>query len=113
VNGFDAWILLLAAFAATVVWRIAGAVLAGRVSVDSRVFEWAGCVSYALVAGLMFRAIFLTEGPLASVPMTDRAIAVAAGLCVFMLTGRSVPKAVTVGTLLFALIASWRSGLFG
>jgi branched-subunit amino acid transport protein len=113
MSDIDAWILLLAAFVATASWRIAGALLAGRVKVDSAIFEWAGCVSYALVAGLMFRAIFLTEGPLATVPITDRAIAVAAGLAIFLLTGRSVPKAVSVGTLVFALIASWRSGLFG
>ena len=107
------WIMLLAAFGATFVWRFAGAVLAGRVQVDSALFEWAGCVSYALVAGLMVRAIFFTEGPLGTVPMTDRIIAVGVGVVVFLLTRRSVPKSVSVGTALFAALAFWRSGFFG
>jgi branched-subunit amino acid transport protein len=113
MSDLQIWIMLLAAFGATVSWRIAGALLAGRIRVDSQVFEWAGCISYALVAGLMVRAIFFTQGPLADVPMTDRAIAVAIGIAVFLLTGRSVPKAVIVGVSVFAVIAFWRSSLFG
>ncbi|MEQ8709485.1 MAG: AzlD domain-containing protein [Rhodospirillales bacterium] len=107
------WVMLLAAFGATFVWRAAGAVLAGRIRVDSALFEWAGCVSYALVAGLMIRAIFFTEGPLGSVPVADRIIAVGVGFAVFLLTRRSVPKSVSVGTALFAALAFWRSGFFG
>ena len=111
MSDLTVWSMLLAAFGATFVWRGAGAVLAGRMRVGSALFEWAGCISYALVAGLMVQAIFFTSGPLNTVPMTDRTVEVGAGIAGFLLTRRSVPRAGCVGTLLFAALAFWRSGV--
>lgn len=95
------WGLLAIGFAASLFWRALGAVLAGRIEVDTPLFDWCVCVTQAIVGGLMMRAIFLPSTGLAAVPLSDRALACAlAGVVFVVARGRVMPGVVTgVGVL--------------
>ena len=105
-----AWGLLLIAFVITYAWRAVGAAIAGRMDVDMPLFDWFGCVTYALVGGLMVRAIFLAPTALADVPLSDRIFAVVVGIGVFVARGRSVIAGVVAAVCVFAALALWRAG---
>ena len=104
------WTLLAVAFAATYGWRALGVVVARRIDTHMAIFEWFGCVTYALVGGLMVKAIFFATSNLAAVPLADRAIAFAAGVAVFIASKRSVGAGFTAGIVVFAILALWRGG---
>lgn len=95
------WGLLVIGVAASLFWRVVGAVLAGRIEVDTPLFDWCVCVTQAIVGGLMVRAILLPSTGLDAVLLSDRAFACALGVLVFVLTrGRVMPGVLTgVGTL--------------
>lgn len=105
-----AWGLLAVAFAATYSWRALGVVVARRIDTSMWIFEWFGCVTYALVGGLMFKAIFFASPGLAIAPLTDRGIAFAVGIVVFCITKRSVTAGFSTGALMFAALALLRQG---
>lgn len=102
------WGLLVIGFAASLFWRALGAVLAGRIEVDTPLFDWCVCVTQALVGGLMVRAILLPSTALAQVPLTDRACAALLGIGVFLLARWRVMPGVAVGTAALALFVYWR-----
>lgn len=105
-----AWSLLAVAFVATYGWRALGVLVARRIDTGMAIFEWFGCVTYALVGGLMFKAIFFASSGLAAVPLTDRGLAFAAGVAVFIFSKRSVGAGFATGIAVFAGIALWRGG---
>ena len=114
----DAWLAgwggVAAAGLATYVWRALGVMLARRIDPDSAVFEWIGCVSYAMLAGLIARMLVMPAGALAETPLTDRLVATAAAFALFYLAGRSLLIATFGGVGLFALLMVARQGgLFG
>lgn len=99
---FDSpWGLLAIGFAASLFWRALGAVLAGRIEVDTPLFDWCVCVTQAIVGGLMVRAIMLPSTGLVAVPLSDRALACALAVIVFVLArGRVMPGVIAgVGVL--------------
>lgn len=102
------WTLLAIAFAASFFWRAVGAVLAGRIEVDTPLFDWCVCVTQALVAGLMVRAILLPSTALAQVPLTDRVTAGVVGVGVFLLMRWRVMPGVAAGTGVLAALILWR-----
>ena len=104
------WSLLAVAFAATYSWRALGVLMARRIDTHMAIFEWFGCVTYALVGGLMVKAIFFSSGALAAVPLTDRGLAFAAGVAVFLATKRSVVAGFVTGIMVFAGLAVVRGG---
>ncbi len=106
----SAWGLLVVAFAAAYVPRGLGAAIAGRIDPEMAIFDWFGCVAYALVGGLMVRVIFFAPNPLAAVSLGDRAIAVGVGIVVFLLRGRSPIAGTMAGIVVFAGLALWRTG---
>jgi len=106
----SAWGLLLIAFLVTYAWRAMGAAIAGRMDVDMPLFDWFGCVTYALVGGLMVRAIFLAPTAMADVPLPDRLFAVVIGIGVFIARDRAVIPGVLAAVGTFAALAVWRAG---
>lgn len=102
------WGLLAIAFASSFFWRALGAVLAGRIEVDTPLFDWCVCVTQALVGGLMVRAILLPSTALARVPLTDRITASVIGIAVFLLLRWRVMPGVVAGTLTLAALILWR-----
>ena len=49
------WIAVLIGGFGTFMWRALGVAVETRVQEDSPLFNWIGCVAYAMVAGLMAR----------------------------------------------------------
>ena len=81
----DPWIIvvLIAGAAATYVWRALGVALSGRIDPTGPVFEWVGCVAYALLAALIARMIVMPVGPLEATDLGSRLISAAIALVAF------------------------------
>ncbi len=103
--------VILTGAAVTYFWRALGVALSGRVSTDSRVFEWIACVAYALLAALVARMIVFPIGPLAETYLGDRLGAAIGALAIFFLTRNNLLAGVSVGTA--ALVAlTWGRTIF-
>ena len=99
-------LLVLGCGIATYAWRGLGLLVAGRVSVDSAFFAWAGCVAYALIAGLAVRIILLPTGTLAGTPLPERLIACAIALVAYFALRRNLFVGIAAGFVaLVALIS--------
>ena len=104
--------VILAGAAATYVWRGLGIALSGRIDPGGRVFEWAACTAYALVAALVARMILMPTGPLAETPLADRLGAAALAFAIFFLAKRNLLVGVGVGVGALTLVTWGRAGLF-
>lgn len=80
--------------------------VSGRVRIDSEFFAWAGCVAYALIAGLAARILLLPTGTLAATPLPERLIACAIALIVYFVFRRNLLAGIAAGFVtLIALVA--------
>lgn len=93
---------------ATYASRAAGTFLSGKITTDSAVIDWITCVTYALLAGMVARMIWMPVGALNELPDWMRFAAAGTGLAVFWLTRRSVGYGVLAGSLVLAGL-SWSS----
>lgn len=97
--------LILCGFA-TYACRALGVFLSSRVSQSSAVFQWVSCVTYAMIAGLTSRMIFLPSGVLANVPVWVRLLI--CGVAIFtMHFGRrnGMVLSLTIGVMLICAYA--------
>lgn len=85
-----ALILTLISLGAHEPWRWVGMFLGRNIDVDSEIFRWVRAVSTALVAALVMRLLVFPAGALQGVHVVVRAIAMVAGLAVFILAGRRI-----------------------
>jgi branched-subunit amino acid transport protein len=97
------FVVMIIGAAVTYGWRALGVALSGRVSIESRIFEWIACVAYALLAALIARMIIFPIGPLAETHLADRAGAAIGALAIFFLTRNNLLAGVSVGAA--ALVA--------
>ena len=104
-QGMWEWLALIAASIGTYVCRSLGVMLSGRVSQESEFFRWLSAVTYAMVAALTIRLIFLPVGMLSTVPLYLRLIicAIAVGVMLINPSRRLVP-ALLIGTLLMVAV---------
>ncbi len=100
---------LIAASAATYVWRGAGAALASRIGVGGAAFAWFSCVAYAMLAALIARIILVPGGALSAAPFADRVGATLFGLVLFFAFRRHVFVGTLAGVVAFVLIAYARA----
>lgn len=107
----ELWMLVLASAAATYAWRGLGVILAGRIAVESELFNWIACVAYAMVAGLVMRIIIMPTGLLAQSQLSDRMIACALALAAFYLCRRNLFVGVITGVIVI-IVAGHVRGLF-
>ena len=104
-QGWGAWLALLAASLGTYLCRAVGVMLSGRVSQDSEFFRWLSAVTYAMVAALTIRLIFLPIGLLATVPLYLRILVCILALGVMLANpNRRLVPALLTGTLLMVTI---------
>ena len=61
-------------------------------------------MTYALLAGVISRMIFLPFGDLSNTPLTDRMVAVAIALVTFFVGRRNVLVGVSAGTAAFIVL---------
>ena len=94
----------LAGFVVSEPWRWAGAILGRTIDPGSEIFAWVRAVSTAIIAALCARLIIFPSGALADVGLTLRLVALAAGVGVYLLSGRmGIGIAVALGALLAAM----------
>jgi branched-subunit amino acid transport protein len=100
-------LLVLACAIATYLWRGLGLLVSGRVRMDSAFFVWAGCVAYALIAGLAVRIILFPAGTLAATPLSARLVACAIALAAYFASRKNLFVGIVAGFVaLVALIAT-------
>lgn len=103
MSGSDIWVqlgfLLIAGYLATDIWRLAGVFAAAKVDETGEIFIWVRAVATALVAALIARILFFPLGALGDVVPLVRYGAVAVGVIVYYLSGRSIAWGVLCGEL--------------
>jgi branched-subunit amino acid transport protein len=103
-------LLVLGCALTTYLWRGLGMLVSGRVRMDSEFFIWAGCVAYALIAGLAVRILLLPTGTLAATPLPDRLIACAIALIVYFAFRRNLFVGIAAGFVALVTLVAIRSG---
>jgi hypothetical protein len=88
-------------------WRFLSVFIGRRIDEKSPVLEWVRAVSTALLAGVVANIILSPSGALATVPLFARLGAMAVGLSVYAVMGRSVIGAVLAGEAAIILFAWW------
>jgi branched-subunit amino acid transport protein len=104
-------LLVVACGLATYLWRGLGMLVSGRVSMDSEFFIWAGCVAYALIAGLAVRILLLPTGTLAATPLPERLVACAIALVVYFVFRRNLFMGIAAGFVALVALVAIRNGL--
>jgi branched-subunit amino acid transport protein len=103
-------LLVLACGLATYLWRGLGMLVSGRVRMDSEFFIWAGCVAYAMIAGLAVRILLLPTGTLAATPLPERLVACAIALVVYFVFRRNLFVGIAAGFVALVTLVAIRSG---
>ena len=101
------WVIVLACGAATFFWRALGVLVTRRINANGAFFRWVTCVSYAMVAGLIFRMIVMPESELASVSLPIRVGAVAIAFGAYFLFKRRLVAGVVAGGLSLSGLVAW------
>jgi branched-subunit amino acid transport protein len=101
------WLIVLGCAAATFIWRALGVVVVKRIDAHGAFFQWITCVSYAMVAGLVFRMIIMPESELAAVSLTVRVTAVVISFAAYYLFKRRLVAGVLAGGLSLSAMAAW------
>lgn len=106
------WLLLAVGAVVTYFWRAVGVALSGRINPSGAVFEWVGCVAYALLAGLIARMIVMPIGPLQETTLTARLAGAAIALAIFFMTRRNILLGVVAGTAALVGMTAGHAALF-
>lgn len=103
-------LLVVGCALATYLWRGLGMLVSGRVSMDSEFFIWAGCVAYAMIAGLAVRILLLPTGTLAATPLPERLVACGIALVVYFVFRRNLFVGIAAGFVALVTLVAIRSG---
>lgn len=101
------WLIVLACGVATFFWRALGVLVTRRIDANGAFFRWVTCVSYAMVAGLIFRMIVMPESELESVSLPIRVGAVAIAFGAYFLFKRRLVAGVVAGGLSLSGLVAW------
>ncbi|MBA3505328.1 MAG: AzlD domain-containing protein [Betaproteobacteria bacterium] len=101
-------LLVVGCALATYLWRGLGMLVSGRVRIDSEFFVWAGCVAYALIAGLAARILLLPTGTLAATPLPERLIACAIALIIYFVFRRNLLAGIAAGFVALVTLVAIR-----
>ncbi len=100
--------VILAAGLGTYLWRALGLVLSDRIRTDGALFQWVGCVAYAMIAGLAVRLLLLPTGTLAMAPLPDRVGACLLAFAVYMASRRNLLLGIGSGFAAITLLQGLR-----
>ena len=95
----SALLVIALAAVATYASRFVGTLVSGKITVNSPIIDWITCVTYALLAGLVVRMIWMPIGALADTPDWMRFVAAGTGLAVFLASKHNVGLGVLSGSL--------------
>lgn len=101
------WLIVLACGLATFVWRGLGVLVVRRIDPEGPFFRWVACVSYAMVAGLIFRMLMMPESDLAQVSLPVRLAALVIAFAAYYVSGRRLVAGVLAGSTSIAAMAQW------
>jgi branched-subunit amino acid transport protein len=99
-------LLVIACGIGTYLWRAMGLLISRRVRVDSEFFVWAGCVAYAMIAGLTVRIMLLPGGTLAQTHAWERLVACAIALGVYFMVRRNLFVGIATGFAVLVALSS-------
>ena len=102
------WFVVIGSILATYLWRFLGAVFSQKINPDGPLFKWVTYVSYAMLAGLISRMVFMPIGALEVVPDWIRITGIACGLMAFFLFKKQVLIGVGVGLAVFTTLLSYQ-----
>ena len=103
------WLIVFGCGAATFVWRALGVVVVKRIDANGAIFQWVTCVSYAMVAGLIFRMIIMPESELANVSLPIRIAALVIAFAAYYLFKRRLVAGVVAGGVSLSAMVAWLS----
>ena len=95
--------LILVGFLPNEIWRWLGFALARGIDEGSEIVVWVRAVATAVLAAVIAKLIFFAPGALATVPLSVRLVAIAAGFVGFTVFRRSVFAGVAVGEVVLTL----------
>lgn len=101
------WLIVLGCGAATFFWRFLGVVVVRRIDANGAIFQWITCVSYAMVAGLIFRMVIMPESELAGVSLVIRIAAVVIAFAAYFLFRRRLVAGVLAGGVSLSAMVLW------
>lgn len=101
------WLIVLGCGAATFAWRFLGVLLVRRIDANGAIFQWITCVSYAMLAGLIFRMVIMPESELADVPLVIRIVAVVIAFTAYFLFRRRLVAGVLAGGISLSTMVLW------
>ena len=104
-------LLVIACGIGTYVWRGVGLLISGRVRADRQLFLWAGCVAYAMIAGLTVRIMLVPGGTLADTRLWERLVACALALAVYFIVHRNLFVGIATGFAVLVALSSLRHPL--
>ena len=96
-------VLILVGFLPNEVWRWLGFMLARGIDEGSEIIVWVRAVATAVLAAVIAKLIFFAPGALATVPLSVRLVAIAAGFASFAIFRRSIFVGVAVGEVVLIL----------
>jgi branched-subunit amino acid transport protein len=104
------WGYLLAAGAATYVWRALGVAASRQRDVETQLILWTKSVATALIAALVVRFVYAPSGLLLETAFASRAIALGAAVAGYYALGQRIEGGVGSAALVFVILESLRSG---
>ena len=87
---FHPWLAVLCAILGTMIWRVAGVILASRIPAEGPVMGWVNTMAYALVAAVLLLIFVHPIGVLATTELDQRLFGLAAGLLMMFLSKRLI-----------------------
>jgi len=87
---FQSWLAVFFAILGTVIWRVAGVMLASRIPAEGPIMGWVNTMAYALVAAVLLLIFVHPIGVLATTNLDQRAVGLVAGLLMMFLTKRLI-----------------------
>ena len=104
----ELWLLVIACSAGTHLGRALGVPLSGRINVESEIFNWVACVTYAMLAGLVSRILFVPSGMLGETLLVDRLVACGLGLAAYYASRKNLLIGVAAGGGAIMALAAFR-----
>lgn len=101
------WLIVISCGAATFLWRALGVIVVRHIDAEGAIFQWVSCVSYAMVAGLIFRMILMPESELARVSLPIRGASVAIAFAAYYLFQRRLIAGVLAGGFSLSMMVNW------
>lgn len=90
-------------------WKLAGAFVAHGMDEDSEILVWVRTVATTLLAGVACKLVLTPSGALAAAPIWLRFGAMALGLLVWRLAGRSIVAGIAAGEAML-MAGTWWAG---